>query len=47
MSAVKGEEITEGVPEKDSNEDLQMKYASEETVACSVLSGCLLRPDAH
>jgi len=47
MSAVKGEEITEGVPEKDNNEDLQMKQTSEEAVACSVLWRCLLRPDAH
>ena len=47
MSAVKGEEITEGVPEKGSNEYVQMKDASVEAVSCSVLSGCLLRLDVH
>jgi len=44
---VKGEEITKGVPDKGSNENLQMKGASEEAAACIVLSGCLLRPQAH
>ena len=42
---VKGEEIIHGVPEKGSNEDLLMKEASEEAVACSVLSGCLLHTE--
>jgi hypothetical protein len=44
---VKGEEITVGVPDKSSNEDLQLKDVTEEAVAYSVLSGCLLHPDAH
>jgi len=43
MSAVNGEEIYLGVPEKDNNENLQMKQTSEEAVACSVLRGSLLR----
>jgi len=46
-SAVKGEEITEGVPDKGINEDLQMKDASEEAVACSVLSAFLLHHEAN
>jgi len=41
MSTVNEEEITEGVPEKGNNEDLQLKHASEKAVACSILSGCL------
>jgi len=45
MSAVKSQEITEGVPEKGSNEDLQMKHAAEEALACSMLSGCLLHTE--
>jgi len=45
MSAVNEEEISEGVPEKDNSEDLQMKQASEEAVACSMLSGSLLHPE--
>jgi len=45
MSTVNEEEITEGVPEKGNNEDLQLKHASENAVACSILSGCLLHTE--